>query len=549
MFIERIETVNFVGHKSRTLDLPRKGVVLITGPNGSGKSSFIEAVAFGLWGKSLRGTPPWHSNVPGKVRIVTDTIEVTRGITKDGKVALTWNRKGEKPYKGDTPTKAQEALSANVEPFDIWRYGSVLSAADAAHFTLAKDSDRKELLETMLGLGSTEPAVKALREDLKAQAAELRGIEARLAVIEVSLSAAQKRIEDAQTRDTSIPPTTQGDVDAIVAQGKSVAAELADTQTRVTEGAKAISGLSLEIAGLRRDYANLKAQTELTGTCVTCGRAVDDSFAEHCRININPRIAETEQRISALVKQREDTQAYQDTLTEEARNLTMRRDDLRTAHKVALERMRATLAREQETSRIVAEASEQLDALRAEQATLTTRKAELAEGLRLGELAESVLDTRGLRTYMLGTAVDALTFTANQWMSRIARADFRIVIKPYADKGVRNAISIDVRGAGGGHGYKASSGGERKRIDIAILLALGELSRKAHGVDTSTLFFDECFDALDVEGVEAVVEVIRELAENRCVVVISHSPLLINALKRFAVNVNLGPRATDTNTL
>lgn len=549
MLIKRIELTNFVGHKSRVLDLPQKGLVLITGPNGSGKSSFIEAVSFGLWGETLRGETPWHTNIPGKVRIVTDKLEVTRGITKEGKASLTWNLHGEKPYKGDTPTKTQAALTANVEPFDIWRYGSVLSAADAAHFTLARDAERKELLETMLGLGSTEPAVKALRADMKAQRDELRGVEARIAVVEVSITAAAKRIEDAErTRTAPITgaPATQEDVDRIVAAGKQVAVDLSDVQARHSEGARAVSGLALEIAGLRRDYVNLRAQSELTGSCVTCGRPVDEGFAEHCALNITPRLTELEAKIAALVQQRDNTQAYQDSLAEEVRKLTASRDELRAQHRVMVERVKATIARDQEAARIAAEAAEQRDTLLAELEGLKARKSGLTEQLRIGELAESVLDTRGLRTYMLGTAVDALTFTANQWMARIARPDFRIVIKPYADKGVRNAISIDVRGAGGGHGYKASSGGERKRIDIAILLALGELARAAHGVDVSTLFFDECFDALDVEGVEAVSEVLRELAETRCVVVIAHSPLVISALKRVAVSVNLTPSKPET---
>ena len=98
---------------------------------------------------------------------------------------------------------------------------------------------------------------------------------------------------------------------------------------------------------------------------------------------------------------------------------------------------------------------------------------------------------------------------------------------------------MEVEGAGGGHGYKASSGGERKRIDIAVMLALGDIARRLRGEKGSTLFFDEAFDALDEQGLAAVVGVLRELAQDRAVVVISHNPLLIDHLRPHAKRVHL----------
>ena len=102
-----------------------------------------------------------------------------------------------------------------------------------------------------------------------------------------------------------------------------------------------------------------------------------------------------------------------------------------------------------------------------------------------------------------------------------------------------NKISMEVEGAGGGHGYKASSGGERKRIDIAVMLGLGDIARRLRGERGSTLFFDEAFDALDEAGLVAVVGVLRDLAQDRAVMVVSHSPTLIDLLKPHAKRVHL----------
>jgi len=98
-------------------------------------------------------------------------------------------------------------------------------------------------------------------------------------------------------------------------------------------------------------------------------------------------------------------------------------------------------------------------------------------------------------------------------------------LSPYQEKksgGVTDSISLEIEGAGGGYGYKAASAGERRRIDVALLFALSEISSAAHGTMAGTLFVDECFDGLDSVGVPRVVEAVRELANRRAVVVISH---------------------------
>jgi DNA repair exonuclease SbcCD ATPase subunit len=90
---------------------------------------------------------------------------------------------------------------------------------------------------------------------------------------------------------------------------------------------------------------------------------------------------------------------------------------------------------------------------------------------------------------------------------------------------------LEVEGAGGGRGYKATSGGERRRIDIAIMLALAEVAQASDNRKVPTMWFDEVFDALDVpDGVDAVVQALEDLSRDRCVVVITHNRELIKTL-------------------
>ncbi len=111
-----------------------------------------------------------------------------------------------------------------------------------------------------------------------------------------------------------------------------------------------------------------------------------------------------------------------------------------------------------------------------------------------------------------------------------------ISLRPYSELkkgGTNDSISLEVHGLGRGS-YKSTSGGERRRVDVALLLALGEVAAAARGGVPGTLFFDEVFDCLDDAGIEAIGDVLAELAKARCVVVITHSKPLIQRLRASA---------------
>ena len=68
------------------------------------------------------------------------------------------------------------------------------------------------------------------------------------------------------------------------------------------------------------------------------------------------------------------------------------------------------------------------------------------------------------------------------------------------------------------------SGGERKRLDIIIILSLQRFLLESSGISTNLIVFDEIFDALDNEGVESILECLNYMySEDTSVYVISHN--------------------------
>ena len=74
---------------------------------------------------------------------------------------------------------------------------------------------------------------------------------------------------------------------------------------------------------------------------------------------------------------------------------------------------------------------------------------------------------------------------------------------------VTDKFSIKVRNANGADVYGGNSGGEKKIVDICILLALGEIAGMRTQNTTPILLLDELFGLLDSSNKEAVMELLR----------------------------------------
>ena len=90
-------------------------------------------------------------------------------------------------------------------------------------------------------------------------------------------------------------------------------------------------------------------------------------------------------------------------------------------------------------------------------------------------------------------------------------------------RGKGSRVKVDLRTSGGT--YEMSSGGERRRVDLAIYLALSDLVFAASGVSCTFLIADEIMDGLSPEGVKKFAEILKIKSEQgMCVFVISHNP-------------------------
>lgn len=527
MLIQELILKGFTRHASTHLKFPAKGVVVVTGDNGAGKSSIAEGPCVGFFGETLRGTSPWTGD--GQVTVVSDLATATRE-KKGSRTKLTWNLPGQPPIDYETTTKGQEALEHIVGSFDLYRRSSVFSSQDAAHFTLATDSERKRLLESLLGLDKFDAALEACKAEYQASAGDEQRALNTSRDAAASLATLLARLSDAKTALAAMTPA--GDEAQLRAKAAKmqrfaddVKKELDEVQELLRSVDRGDGKREAELEALTRRMSRIKGKDE----CGECGQPISQLLRQVLK-------GQVEEQAAAAAKEREhmkgEVGAFEDQLE------ALKKDQLRlqkeaTEAKIALAAIDSMKKQMGHQSAVIDQLTPKAEAAKKAAdaaAVLVASSKVIVDEL---EACVKVLGLKGVRAHVLGKSLGGLEIVANAWLGKIAGSGMSLSLKPYTEKktgGSTEAISLEVNGAGGGHGYKAASGGERRRIDVSLLLALAEVAQAAHGTSKGTLFLDECMDSLDGDGIERVSDVLNQLAQDRAVVVITHNPQLASKL-------------------
>ena len=184
---------------------------------------------------------------------------------------------------------------------------------------------------------------------------------------------------------------------------------------------------------------------------------------------------------------------------------------------------------------------------------LEARRQELEAAVRELDVLDAailVLSPKGVRAKMLASRLASLGHAATHHLRHMG-LPWTLVLAPTRELkggGERDEISLEVRG---GSDYEDASRGERRRIDVSIVLAFAQLAGAWTGDHGDLpMFFDEVFDGLDRRGREAVAEILTELARNRPVVVITHRPEMRDHLQPDHVWVaSRGPDRADPTVI
>ena len=524
-----------MSHKSTDVRLPETGIVLVTGNNGSGKSSLYEAVAYSFFGKTVRGTNPWIANTPGKTVVEASSIVACRKADKDSKSSFTWKSVDKETTKYATKTKTKKALEQQVGTYDVWKKTHIFSLADIASFTLAPDSERKRFLEALLDLTRFDSALKQCRLDLSAKSKEINELQRQIDIKEalkakdedILVEASRKALAGEFRPITEIKEALANLDDLKMLLKTGLETRYTMLQEMNESLAVCSSNCSSLLSRANKAREKLEKVASLTG-CPTCQQTVSEQHRFQLESNLKTKIQNLESEYR-------DAFNYKNKLNKKKEDMLAILKEDRQALASTEEEIGKLSVRKAEVSEYLSRKDsleKEIESYCAEIADLASQKVTLEKEKGILEHVEKVLGLRGFRSKLLSSLLTGIEELSNKYLADLAGDEqIKLEFLPYKENksgAVSDCIDIKVSGAGGGYGYKAASAGERRRIDVAILLALADIAGSS---ESGTLWFDEVMDSLDKQGCEAIIDILGTFAQNRNIVLISHSDELINKLK------------------
>ena len=134
---------------------------------------------------------------------------------------------------------------------------------------------------------------------------------------------------------------------------------------------------------------------------------------------------------------------------------------------------------------------------------------------------ETAFSEKGLIRYIIRNILDYFNLRSNEYVSLLTAGQFSLEFNDELSETIRNN-NVETK-------YISLSGGEKRKVNLAIMLALQDLSSKISRTDCNLLFFDEVCDNIDNPGILAVNNLLRTLESQnpeRKILVITHNNYL-----------------------
>lgn len=137
---------------------------------------------------------------------------------------------------------------------------------------------------------------------------------------------------------------------------------------------------------------------------------------------------------------------------------------------------------------------------------------------------------KGIKSHVLDLVTPTLNKQVNTYLSTLSGGAIVVEFSTQSKKSdgtMTDKFDVNVKYNDREMSYKDLSSGEKRRVDVAISLALQDMVMQRYGTDINLLAYDELFESLDAIGSENVVELLKERADKvGTVIVVSHNQAL-----------------------
>lgn len=548
----KVKYKNFgsVGNAPVEIDLAGYQRTCLVGTNGAGKSTFIDAICFGLFGRSLR-----NANKPSLVNSINrKNCVVEISFTTKGRDYMI--RRGMRPnifeiYMDNelvNQTASARDYQAYIEEnvlklnFNSFRQIVVLGSNNFVPFMRLPAARRREIIEDLLDITVFSRMNILLRDRQAATKDNIRMIEDAITLEREKLRINEAHLDDLRRRRVDKQKEIFSEIARLRAENETKLAEcsvLADQREtlrrqldRLNDALKQkpVAETALRGAVQTKRTAEKHLQFYMDNDdCPTCRQAIDAGFKageiekHKCEAN---SAAETISDLQTKLTKFERVLTKRSQLQDELDAVFKKESVIRSAIQVndtVINRLSSdsvTLSDEGENDIEAAIATSRETSER-----LTDQLGILLKRRETETTAHYLLKDTGIKTQTIRNYIPYMNRMINEYLSIM---DFYVSFE--LDENFNETIRSRFRDE---FSYENFSEGEKQRIDLAILFTWRQIAKQKNSMACNLAIFDEIGDSsLDDDGMRAFFDIMRQEANNTNFFVISHKEGVVDSFDR-----------------
>jgi DNA repair exonuclease SbcCD ATPase subunit len=530
------------GNVPNSIRLDQNPATLIIGKNGCGKSTVLDALTFGLFGKPFR-----NINKPNLINSINNKncyvevefsaagkqYKVSRGI-KPGIFEIICD--GELVNKDAALKDYQKVLEQQILRLNYKTFTQVviLGSASFVPFMQLIPGQRREVIEDILDIRVFSSMNTILKEKIAETKAELALIDSTLAVTKAKVDGQKSLIQTLETNKKDIVNNLKTKIDENTLEISNALTQISTFQQKVEN----LSVHSKKELNVRTDIEKGKElQTKYNSKIEACKHNISffskNDVCPSCTQTIQEQhragaIASLEEEVNQNQKHHNELQVVLQKFYDKLDEINKCNDQITelNASIFALNNTINLLTRKNFELTQEIEAANQnhgdirdekakLKAMANEAIELVKRRNELLEEKSLQDSAYFLLKDTGIKTAIIKEYLPVMNKLINKYL---AAMDFFVHFE--LDESFNEVIRSRHRDE---FTYANFSEGEKKRIDIALLLAWRTIAKMKNSVNTNLLLLDEVLDsALDASGIDYFLSIMNDFDEKSNVFIISH---------------------------
>ena len=512
---------NFICYKDLVFPFVR-GKHLVTGKNGAGKTTAMEAISACLYNISPKGKDPsflgaGNASVTVIFSMGEDQYEITRRWRADGKSPEVL-----KNGEDITPRKPTDANNLILDTIGL-TYQLFISTVTVAqnlpiNFCTMTPTIRKALIEEMIGFGTWDMMRKKVKNFHYKKTNDYKQVDSNFHEKRESMISLNSKIETLASVQVQVEQADAGELKKLREDLATSFAELSAFAGTIPKFSKQeqkdkIDNFSAAITISQEKYRGL-SKIVVDKICYACNRPYPEDqldTAERESKFLQSKIQKLEGLKVQVVGEQKEVNDKLTVLEQKYSKVESKRS--------CIEKL--TTKKEEPKKIDVKPLEEELTTIREEVANLKRERGEQQEKIDAINYIDSLLlPSSKFRSDCLANYTDHINVLINQTVPLLFPD---VSVNLILSQTKTNGIDIEIKRDKHLISYDALSGGQKRRIEIALIFSFQRLLQTVSDMQSNLLVFDEIFTGLDNEGVADVLNCLDQIfPEANSIYVITH---------------------------